>query len=524
MHCSSDVPRIPRVVYSVNVSSNLGGRLATPLVGDGLIIIADSQRVCAYDDVDGSLLWTSDIYDVYGGFITAYGLDDKVYIATSGRIDVHGEDIPALLIALDKLSGEPIWVRELTGMKSSVTSNLVIYKGRIVFGTIWADSSVYCYDQDGNLAWVKSLTGLGNIRGLAVGGGMVYVTGENDYWVYALDIDSGDVIWSYKHGAIPGTPLYLDGKVYFIDSQGYLICLNSDGEVVWSKDVGGGSDVNTNSFLTIDDNGYIYIVKTLGEENGILKLDGNGKEIGFFKISNGEVADIPVMSKRILLLPVSGPDYVKIYFLWDGLTEIHRIVYEPEETFRPSVSVANASIYIVIPYDRSRQILMKLVDDEPPIIMDIREVREALANEGVEINATIYDNRSGIYMAILFYQVNNSKPKYIVMDIVRRYIMEPIGGYGFSEEPYIATIPGQPTGSNVTYWLLAVDNVGNYVYSDVYSYIVVKPMMPLPPQQPGEQPTPPVEEPQPPSIWMIIIPVLAVLIVAVAIYFIRIRK
>jgi outer membrane protein assembly factor BamB len=523
MHSSSDIPRIPRVLYSVNVSSNLGGRLATPLVGDGLVVIADSRRVCGYSDVDGSLIWTADILDTYGASITALGMDDKVYIATSGRIDVHGEDIPALLIALDKWSGASVWVRELTGMKSSVTSNLVIYEGRIVFGTIWADSSVYCYDRDGNLIWVKGLTGLGNIRGIAVGNGMVFVTGENDYWVYALDIDTGDIIWSYEHGAIPGTPLYWEGRLYFIDSRGYLLCLDSNGAVLWSRDVGGGSDVNTNSFLTIDDDGHIYIVKTLGEDNGILKLDNNGNEIGFFKISRGEVTDIPVMTKRLLLLPVSGPDYVKIYFLWNGLNEIHSIVYKPEETFRPSISVANASIYIIIPYDRSRQMLMKLVDDEPPIIKDISDVKEVLADEAVDINATIYDGRSGIYKAILFYQVNNSEPKYIAMDIVRRYIIEPIGGYGFSEEQYIATIPGQPPGSNVTYWILAVDNVGNYLYSDVYSYIVVKPKMPLPPQQPSEQPSP-VEEPQPPSIWMIIIPVLAVLAVAISIYFIRIKR
>jgi hypothetical protein len=97
------------------------------------------------------------------------------------------------------------------------------------------------------------------------------------------------------------------------------------------------------------------------------------------------------------------------------------------------------------------------------------------------------------------------------MNILRRYIREPPGGYGFVGELYGATIPRQDGGSTVRYWILAIDNVGNYIFSDKYSYIVESVG---PPEKPPEEGLP---------IWLILIP-LVLLVGGVALYLTRFRR
>jgi hypothetical protein len=96
----------------------------------------------------------------------------------------------------------------------------------------------------------------------------------------------------------------------------------------------------------------------------------------------------------------------------------------------------------------------------------------------VKISAVIGDERSAVYRALLFYSVNGSAWRSVEMAPERRYargeVMEPIGGYGFEAEPFAASIPPQPAGSEVSYLVAAVDNVGNYAFSEVRSYVVVR--------------------------------------------------
>lgn len=90
----------------------------------------------------------------------------------------------------------------------------------------------------------------------------------------------------------------------------------------------------------------------------------------------------------------------------------------------------------------------------------------------MKISATLGDKRSAIYKALLFYRVNGSKWRSLEMLPERRYAIEPIGGYGLKAEPFAASIPAQPAGSVVEYLVAAVDNVGNFAFSEVKRYSV----------------------------------------------------
>lgn len=67
-------------------------------------------------------------------------------------------------------------------------------------------------------------------------------------YVYCLDADSGETVWSYRYdwpyeaaGVYPGprgTPTVADGRVYFASPAGLIGCLDArDGELIWSRNV-----------------------------------------------------------------------------------------------------------------------------------------------------------------------------------------------------------------------------------------------------------------------------------------------
>jgi len=84
-----------------------------------------------------------------------------------------------------------------------------------------------------NLMWNRTV---GNIEsGCAIYNNFVYVTTTNTQAVYALNLETGEVIWSTPIGrTMRCVPAIADGKVFVADESGYIICLNaSDGSVIW---------------------------------------------------------------------------------------------------------------------------------------------------------------------------------------------------------------------------------------------------------------------------------------------------
>lgn len=140
-----------------------------------------------------------------------------------------------------------------------------------------------------------------------VSGGKVFFT-DHGGWVYALDAETGDLIWRYKTSPVAGlyagpTPTVVDGVVYVGSWEGrenftwenpenaartssYLYAIDADnGELIWRFDatserdsgIDGAPVVINNRVYFGSWNGYVYCLNT---ENGDLiwsYSDGNGK-------------------------------------------------------------------------------------------------------------------------------------------------------------------------------------------------------------------------------------------------------
>ncbi|MCS7131949.1 MAG: PQQ-binding-like beta-propeller repeat protein, partial [Hadesarchaea archaeon] len=101
------------------------------------------------------------------------------------------------------------------------------------------DNRVYALDEDtGKLIW-SFKTGGHVYSSPAVANGKVFI-GSYDNRVYALDEDTGKLVWSFKTGStISSSPAVWEGKLYVGSYDGKLYCLDAEnGRLLWSYQTG----------------------------------------------------------------------------------------------------------------------------------------------------------------------------------------------------------------------------------------------------------------------------------------------
>jgi outer membrane protein assembly factor BamB len=188
-------------------------------------------------DVPPSLVWQT--YVPGGGDMGSgvqYG-DGKVY---PGSLLPHQ-------IALDAKNGSILWDTET---KSAMLFSGSYYEGKFLRGGAH-DNTYYCFDADsGEVLWTYTADSPDGYwaTGSAVAYGLVYATNMDGY-IYALDVNTGSVVWKYQSSGgyyFPGYPTVADGKIYVTTSQSAALingtaspseftCFDAfTGEVVWT--------------------------------------------------------------------------------------------------------------------------------------------------------------------------------------------------------------------------------------------------------------------------------------------------
>ncbi len=329
---------------------------------------------------------------------------------------------------------------------------MVVFDGKVCAGTV--DGSVACFAESGEKLWEKKVDGI--VRGLAYGNKQIFVTTENGKRLHALSPLSGEEIWSYEAECPLTSPLYVQGMVV-TSCYGKVMAIK-EGKLLWSSDAGVRSDSTGNSYIATSGK-QIFAASW----HKLQILDLNGNIVGNFTIPEGEEPGIPLASEDVVVLPAKSSSSAKLYLLWRGEFLLDSIkLLESDEVWMPSVSAAYGSIYVAV---RVPDMVYRLGDDEKP---EIRDVSVELVNGTLKVSAVVRDAGSGIYRTVLLY-THDSEWISKDMQLSRRYVMEPIGGYGLEDEPYEATIPAD---GRVELFVAAIDNAGNYAISDVRAYEV----------------------------------------------------
>jgi uncharacterized delta-60 repeat protein len=247
------------------------------------------------NDYAHSITQSSDGGYVVAGYTSSFG---------AGSYDFY-------VVKLDS-SGNIIWTKTIGGSGDdqawsiirSSDGNYVVAGWTNSFGSNY-DFYVVKLDSSGNIIWTKTIGGSGNDQawsiiqssdgGYAVAGRTSsFGAGSWDFYVVKLD-SSGNVVWTKTIGGIGDDQAWSiiqssDGGYVVVgwsDSFGaglrdfYVVKLDANGNVVWSKTIGGIYGEGAHSIIQSSDGGYIVAGSTEtfgagGWEMYIVKLDSAG--------------------------------------------------------------------------------------------------------------------------------------------------------------------------------------------------------------------------------------------------------
>ncbi len=203
--------------------------------------------------------------------------EDKIYFQTAIKTDVKGKPSPSNtggssggrrgpggspptnvykfnLVCLDRNSGKLLWqktVREEVPHQGhhndhGFASFTPVTDGKLIW-TNFGSRGLHCFDMDGNLKWSKDLGKMNTVMGfgeggsLAVAGDAVIVVRdhEEDSFIFALNKETGDIIWKKERDepsswATP-LPVEVNGKIQVVVSATNLIRSYDlqRGDIVW---------------------------------------------------------------------------------------------------------------------------------------------------------------------------------------------------------------------------------------------------------------------------------------------------
>ena len=144
--------------------------------------------------------------------------------------------------ALDTATGEMLWSFRLRGEDENLRAIYgapAVADGALYFAGY--DGMLYALTLAGDEIWDTAVGQADKIvGGPVVADGMVLV-GSNDHKMYAYDVESGSLEWTFLTGAgIWTTPVVADGVAYFgsLDHNVYAVKV-ADGQEVWRFPAGG---------------------------------------------------------------------------------------------------------------------------------------------------------------------------------------------------------------------------------------------------------------------------------------------
>lgn len=237
-----------------------------------VVYLAANQQTFALNLESGAELWAfppKPDQETGPFYATPLLLDDTIVL---GSFDPQGR-----LYAISTTSGNPAWAVETDG--------------KIVEGATRAGSDMVVGTDEGKIFLVEAETQTVHLlldADAAIWStplvdeltGRLYVT-SMDHYLYAIDLESGELLWRFKAGgAIAGTPALSDGALFFggLNSRFYAIDAESGAEL-WHVQtdgwVWGGPQAQSDVVYFGDLSGKLYALSTAdGSVRWTLEVDG----------------------------------------------------------------------------------------------------------------------------------------------------------------------------------------------------------------------------------------------------------
>lgn len=242
------------------------------VVGDTLYA-ADIQQARAMDKASGDTLWTfpqNPEENSRGQFYATPAVSDGQQIFFASQLTTGGffSQRQSIVWALDQETGEELWRFE--GASGDYVEGGALGNGLFVIGN--GDGNIYALNtEDGSLEWTFE-TGHHVWATPLIVSDMVYV-GAMDRHLYALNLATGDVEWEFqREGAFGSTPALDDGTLYIGAFNDTFYAVDAEtGSEQWhfeGQDWFWGSPVVYEDIVfTVDVKGRVYALDAAsGEE------------------------------------------------------------------------------------------------------------------------------------------------------------------------------------------------------------------------------------------------------------------
>lgn len=160
---------------------------------------------------------------------------------------------------------------------------------------------------DGNVRWTKSIGGWSRL--IVVNDGYVYLVGNDDHYLYKVNIESGTSAYTFNNhtDVIYDISFDFPGNTYSASKDGTLRKISPDGNELWSF-IHGNTYVRR---VAVDSSGNSY---TTTGDRYLRKIDTNGNEV--WKIYYGVImGDLDIDSQDFVYLytrPSNNADIEKI--------------------------------------------------------------------------------------------------------------------------------------------------------------------------------------------------------------------
>jgi len=245
-------------------------------------------------DASGNVLWTKTVGGA--GIDWGYSLiqsSDKglVMVGYTKSFGMGNDDV--YVVKLDSI-GNTLWTRTIGGTQNEVGTSIVqtLDGGYVIAGNTKSygagnnDTYIIKLDAAGNLAWTKTIGGPGNDSfllgtsiiqtsdsGYAVAGCAQFDSQGLDLYLIKLN-QNGNLVWTKSVGGSaveePAEIVETSDKSYVIAgrtgsfgaSELYLVKFNSTGSLIWTKTYNPGGLSTCSGMCKTDDQGFVLIGKT----------------------------------------------------------------------------------------------------------------------------------------------------------------------------------------------------------------------------------------------------------------------
>lgn len=255
---SSKAPSYPEILWEITTDQLREvapeERLAGAVIIDQDKVFFTGRRIFAVDLHSGKFIWNyqDEGVDFYPSALAAG--ENKIFITVNGSgqlSELRNSGVTGVIYAVDEKDGKFLW--QYPTKRSITNSNPVVVDGKVFVGD---DSGiVYALDAStGKLIWQKQLEAYQIHSSPAYDNGVIYVGTETEdvgggrtdrgSYMYALDAQDGKVLWQFESdwrssempNLLHAAPAVLDGVVYFGSENGWFYALNKDsGQVIWKK-------------------------------------------------------------------------------------------------------------------------------------------------------------------------------------------------------------------------------------------------------------------------------------------------